>query len=689
MSELKLRELSGRAFCGFVEPFRVEFPDHGLVLVKGLNKDTGDTSDAGKSSLILAIQHLLGCAPAPYHGTRLQSWLTEEPMQLSGRFSSGSEDVVLTRGKKFGYQDSRSKISGAEAEAALDTLLGIDRKLLRSITYRAQRSRGVVLGLGDPEKKALLSKLLGVEPYEKVAKEAAAGAAVAEAEHIRYSQILDTASEMLKEAVARHSAAKLGEVVRATKALEQARAQLDGAYAGLQAAKTDQKLVETTERVGVERAVQAATAAEQSAVVRDAGEVSEKLEKCRAALGRCRSLDGLARHDYDIGRLRLSQLVTQVSRAVKQAAACDQESALALQAKAKLELELCPTCERPWADQVATRAKITQLEAQIAKIAAESAAAAEQVKKGLEAQKTLQEMAPYQSPPVIGQLEAEERRLVAAYQEFTRGQEEAIRQSLARVQAAGAAAAATFAEAKAYAAQKVEAAEATYRACGPAVEQASADLREQQRLEAEQKRLLWEMDGAQARYDKVLAEAHDAEMNWNTQRDLQVLVGNKGFLGLIFDEALAEVSAATNDLLSRVANVRHLSFTFKSEKENDSGSVERRITPVVTKGGFEVPLDSGISGGMSSAVELAVDLAFSDVVSRRRGSYPGWLILDEAFDGLGPVSKETCFEMLQVVAAKRLVLVVDHSTAYQGLFDRVINIESAGGRSRIVQTKED
>ena len=165
--------------------------------------------------------------------------------------------------------------------------------------------------------------------------------------------------------------------------------------------------------------------------------------------------------------------------------------------------------------------------------------------------------------------------------------------------------------------------------------------------------------------------------------DLHAMVGREGFLGVIFDDVLAEIAAATNAILARVANVRHVSFAFSSERETDSGNIQRRISPVVTVEGRQVPLTSGISGGQQSGVRLAVDLGVGEVVAKRRGTYPGWLVLDESFDGLGRTSKESCLDMLSSYAQDRLILVVDHSTEFQSLFSTVIDVVSENGRSRI------
>ena len=71
------------------------------------------------------------------------------------------------------------------------------------------------------------------------------------------------------------------------------------------------------------------------------------------------------------------------------------------------------------------------------------------------------------------------------------------------------------------------------------------------------------------------------------------------------------------------------------------------------------------------------------MIARRRGTYPGFLILDEVFEGLGGVSKEAAMQMLEAYSKDRLVLIVDHSTDFQGLFQQIIEIEQTDGKSSI------
>jgi DNA repair exonuclease SbcCD ATPase subunit len=185
---------------------------------------------------------------------------------------------------------------------------------------------------------------------------------------------------------------------------------------------------------------------------------------------------------------------------------------------------------------------------------------------------------------------------------------------------------------------------------------------------------------------KAAVEKRDlTKQSLSLEKDVVALVGRQGFLGSIVEEVLVEIAAAANDILSQVANVRHLSVDFETEKVAETtGNAKARITLCVFSRGRKVSFASGISGGMQIAVELAVDLAVGDVVGRRKGSWPGWIVFDESLEGLGSSDKESALEMLKTQCQNRLVIVIDHNSEFQGLFDEVIEVLMVDGRSKIV-----
>jgi ABC-type thiamine transport system ATPase subunit len=73
------------------------------------------------------------------------------------------------------------------------------------------------------------------------------------------------------------------------------------------------------------------------------------------------------------------------------------------------------------------------------------------------------------------------------------------------------------------------------------------------------------------------------------------------------------------------------------------------------------------------------------LVAERTGAALGWLLVDEAFDGLDQPSRERCLEMVQAFAQERgvLVLLVTHSCEVQEALSGVISVEVGPEGSRV------
>jgi ABC-type lipoprotein export system ATPase subunit len=189
------------------------------------------------------------------------------------------------------------------------------------------------------------------------------------------------------------------------------------------------------------------------------------------------------------------------------------------------------------------------------------------------------------------------------------------------------------------------------------------------------------MDDLASAWHKASIELDQNKVSKAAEQDLSLLL--KGFMTAIFDEVLGEIAWNTNSMLARIPNVAHISMGFRSETTTNKGTIKRAITPYLNIGGSERPLKAALSGGMLAAVELAVDLSVRKVISARTGVTPGWLVLDESFEGLGIVEKEAVMQLLSQVASDTLILVVDHSTEFKESFTQVIEVEYRNGRSKI------
>jgi DNA repair exonuclease SbcCD ATPase subunit len=128
-----------------------------------------------------------------------------------------------------------------------------------------------------------------------------------------------------------------------------------------------------------------------------------------------------------------------------------------------------------------------------------------------------------------------------------------------------------------------------------------------------------------------------------------------------------------------------VTLKFSISRETQEGKIRNEITPIVSFGGHEAPLEASASGGQFTSIEIAVDLAVARVISRRTGSDLAWIILDESFNGHTRVEKESCLETLKEFAKDRLVLIVDHASEFKEMFTKTILVEKTNGRSKITE----
>ncbi len=157
---MRLTHLFVRGVRSIVEPVEITFPEQGLFLIKGEN-------GAGKSSIIMAISHLLGYSiPA----TALQSFLTDEKFQVIGHFKAEEGEVVIYRGKRTAISINGTDFEGPKVveQKLLEIFHGLDSDLRKLLTYRPQRKPGMFLSLPDGRKKEFMSSVIPeLANYEK------------------------------------------------------------------------------------------------------------------------------------------------------------------------------------------------------------------------------------------------------------------------------------------------------------------------------------------------------------------------------------------------------------------------------------------------------------------------------------------------------------------------------------------
>lgn len=688
MKWARLKRLYGWGFRSLEKPFSVDLPESGLVLVKGFNKDTGDSSASGKSSLVLAIGHLFG--GCKYPSTTLQSWYSEEPALVGAIVATPEGDWTVERCKGLKIVSPEGTvIKGKAAEAELDKLFGMDSWLRSLSTYRGQKQDGLFLSMTDQEKKEFFTKALRLDRYEKVASDAAEAAT-------KLKDRLMVAEGLVQSAEATYHYAQksLQELPEVEAVPEDGLDELNETLAvaeerrdaAIQAADLEvNHILRTAEGLVKELLAgfnKTAFTVENPELVEARAEITKVNER----LDKVRQHDSKRRQELEQTKSGLKMSLYKAQTEADKAPALLQRLEKLRHQEQHLLGHHCPTCEQLWVTPSAqneletVKASIVDIEAQIQKTAASKKEVAARTAElsGFPAfvphpfeEKLKQRSA--ELTKFIAEAGKEEIKAAAAATAKVQAEEKKIRDA---AQLRASTVKQSYMSVASSMSQEVTSINQTIRATTARIQAAKSAAAAKATAEKNYAK-------AKSDFEAALQKRTETQTAVYSELDLNAMVGRSGFLGVIFDDVLAEAAAATNEVSSRVANVRHVTFSFDSEKESKSGSVQRRITPVVTIDGKSVDFEAGLSGGMQSAIKLAVDLGVGEVVAKRRGSYPGWLVLDESFDGLGRASKESCLEMLQAYAGDRLVLVIDHSSEFQGLFQQVITVTSSNGRSTI------
>lgn len=679
--KIVLKTIYGQAFRSLVAPFSISVPDSGLTLIKGLNQDTGDSSASGKSSLVLAMAHLFGGCPFPR--TEFQSWLTEEPAMVGAVIKCGDGDYTVER-RSTGLSVLRPDgvlIKGKSAEAELDRLFGLDVKMRALLTYRGQGQDGIFLSMSDAEKKEFFAQTLGLEQYEQLESQADEAAKVLERTFLSLQSVMEYISKDFDLAST--------ELVEARKASDN---MTDEKIKELETVKLDlERRVSNlaSEFEGIKGSItlelESAIAKVRTSIESSLGETSTVVPELRAALSVAESrlnkvleFERAQKSDLDGQRATAEKKIQEIDRVIIcNGAEIRTSRKNLLLRQSHLEDSKCPTCLQQWAN---AKSELLTVHASL-----EGLGKKEEELVLLQQQKVVQE-SQLETVPTFEQhkfhssLSMEILRLRDQIVEVESVGKESKNKELAELKIRESdlkQAAATSVASQ----RDVFGAAITEVRC--LIDQTSTQINEMRRFLQSLSDKNSKVTQVSKKLDTARADKMSAEVEYNKERDFKALIGREGFLGVIFDDILDEVASATNNILSMVANVRHVVFEFDSQKESKSGNIQRRITPIVIVDGRKVSFSSGLSGGMQSAVKLAVDLAVGEVLSKRLGSYPGWLILDESFDGLGRVSKETCIEMLAKFAGDRTVFVIDHASEFQGQFSQIISVTSVDGKSAV------
>lgn len=121
-----------------------------------------------------------------------------------------------------------------------------------------------------------------------------------------------------------------------------------------------------------------------------------------------------------------------------------------------------------------------------------------------------------------------------------------------------------------------------------------------------------------------------------------------------------------------------LPINIEFTNETDDGGVAK-ISDIVTIGDHERPF-ALYSGGQSRRIQLAVDLALSDIVASRGDKPISLLVMDEYCKDLSENSMEKVLELFE--SLDKTVLLIEHNSIIKNIVNNTIEIELRDGVSR-------
>jgi DNA repair exonuclease SbcCD ATPase subunit len=627
-------------------------------------------------------------------------------------YNTNEGTVNLQRGNNTIILTEDKAIKGASAvNAKLPQLLGMNTELLAALTYRPQKTPGLFLSKTNSEMQDFLTTLLDLGKYEKAIEASQEQVKVLQTKHVQYGETL--VGKQVAYTALQLDAPSYGKAPESIKPFTK---------------QADEAITFVEEHQEIVARLSAEAASFKQAWARevdtlnelsnnevkqlsalkpiDAPTSNEKIANLMVLIAKAQArLDNLQAEEsnrkaiWEVAVVDTQNHINRCDYAIKSLPAYQLRQQQILNDITQLEKSTCPRCEQPWieaemeTDLLESRADLKQVLEDI-KVSEDCIGAKADWMKDLAALKAKQAEADpkiEQFKKIIHDLDVERFGETCTLQEK-------FNTTVAEWEK-------TVQTSRLSWATKVnqlnQINQVTYDAKRKVIDLAQADLTKAIELETKALAALKDVEyrndtgrrewkAWDQRSTKSAQEVIEASEKVKTTKDALDMEEDflgllKSFLTAIFDEVLAEIAWNTNEMLKNVPNVSHVTIGFRSESTTGKGTIRRAIVPYVTIGGVERNPKTALSGGMSTAVELAVDLAVRKVISARTGVKPGWLVLDESMAGLNLSVKEACIQLLQTEAQRSLILVVEHESEFKEMFSKVITIKRENGRSYVEQ----
>lgn len=621
---MKIQKLTIQGFRSFKEHTEIIFPESGLTSIQGKDIRTGASSGSGKSSILEALFFALGLNDLP--ATELKNFDSEEiEVTLAGTCAEGSF-YILRSGSKLELilNGSQEKGSKPDLKKKITGMMGGDEDLFRFLTYRRQLDRGLFFHKDDAILKGILSKcfpeLEKAEIVAEVAKKALNTAEIT-LDVLKTRRLSDTRVQGIE--------LNLIEISSRLELVEQA------IFTTQAPSVTSPELKVLQDRLK-EASVDDSEGLKSEIKLLDKT-INENLTRIKSIQSQFNSAELSYQRQVD----SLKQEIVQLG-ATKQALEKQRTSFLAA---------TCPTCSNADAKLVVKGHLCSE---EIEKITVEASNKVKQARTLIR--------------PVKEELNEAITALDNTNKNLRFKKDELNQQLTTKISSAE------------FILREIETVKAAdYSKAESKRKEHSALLDTKRALNhnaAELKRQL--SDNL-----KVAADIQKVETTIQIETALCAILGKKGLLGLFFSELLDDATTTANKILEQLPNTLDLTIELGQSLDTQTGVTKNKLNAKFSKAGRSISFRS-LSGGQQTSASFAVDLALTLAVKRRCHIPFDFLTLDEPMDGMGKAEKEAAVEVLRTLLDGRLVILIDHATEINELFDQVIKVEYDGYNSRCV-----
>lgn len=604
----------------------------GVTLIEGYNHDDGTEEGSGKSAILNAISWcLFGEIPKDVKMDDVVR-AGEKSCRVSVLLSNGVQVVRTRKPNDLYINNGADKIKGKDAKETQEMIvqiLGMSFKTFCQSVYFAQNYPNKFITANEEEKGKILSEIEDLSQFDRARKETQARIKVLEPQLDLLSRDLLNL-ERTEQACQEH----ISGLIQLKGRVETER---DNVIANL-----SRELLDMESTLGAKKA-----SAEQ---LRE--KVSE-MEKEIAAITQTLSTIDTELAKAEVGYKSIDRIKKSIESNDRTAARLVKEAnSLELQAKKMSNPDpdtKCLTC-----GSILSKADQSVVEAHIAEVRTQASAKIEEANKLVRENKTLSEELQSIEIPTerIAELKDDKKFLVENRSNLQEGLLDAKQVDLEIKQLSNA----------------VESSKKRLEK-----EQASTTKDFDDKIVAEQVKhgdAILKIADIRKKKEEVISQL----AKLNTLKD-----AFKEVKSYAFKNTLLELNSKANDYLVQLFS-QAVQLRFYNESEEGDTS---KITCDVTIDGEVRPLGL-YSGGQFRRIQLAVDLALSDLISSRNKNSISFRIFDEYMKDLSETSMENVLSVLQNL--KGTTLLIEHNSMFKSIVNQIISVELSNGVSKVVES---